>query len=32
MPIAVVATADTVNTGAIDSLRELGRLCREQDI
>ena len=31
-PIAVVANAGTVNTGAVDPLPELGKLCQEQNI
>jgi aromatic-L-amino-acid decarboxylase len=31
-PVAVVANAGTVNTGAVDPLPALGRLCQEQEI
>lgn len=31
-PVAVVANAGAVNTGAVDPLPELGRLCQEQEI
>ena len=31
-PVAIVANAGTVNTGAIDAIPELGKLCQEQGI
>lgn len=31
-PICVVGTAGTVNSGAVDDLRGLARLCRQQDL
>src|SRR5438067_3793088 len=31
-PIAVAASAGTVNTGAIDPLREIHQVCRSQDV
>ncbi len=32
MPIAVIASAGTVNTGAIDPLREIAQLCRQERV
>jgi len=31
-PVAIVANAGTVNTGAIDAIPEIGKLCQEQGI
>lgn len=31
-PVAVVATAGTVNTGAVDPISDIGQLCRVEDI
>ncbi|HEX3436216.1 MAG TPA: aminotransferase class V-fold PLP-dependent enzyme [Pseudacidobacterium sp.] len=31
-PIALIATAGTVNTGAVDDFSQLARLCKEEDI